>query len=164
MAAKEPFSGYQIFMGFGITATTLLAGAIFVQMLTQAEKLGDHGARLQIIENSTTSTLSNLVNLQYSVDQGFAKVDGALENLKITLDKNATDPASMIASLGLAEPGEIFGAAIYRDALWAFPASEAMAVRLQASGLQRQQVNSALHGFKIMSVNGVGHIAPPAQQ
>ncbi|RVD71394.1 hypothetical protein EN751_15645 [Mesorhizobium sp. M4A.F.Ca.ET.029.04.2.1] len=152
-AATNKLTGYQIFVGVGLTATTLLAGAIFVQMLSQAEKLGDHGARLVTIEDTVKTAAANVVTLQQSVGEGFLKIDGSLSALRTTMDKNASDPTTMISSLGLAEPGEVFGAVIYKDALWAFPASETMATRLRNSGLERVQVNSALYGFKVMSIN-----------
>lgn len=164
MDSESKFSAYHLFLGIASAVSLALLGVLVSQMLSQSYTLGDYGARLTSIENNGSSTAANIVNLQQSVNQGFLKVSTDLEHLKTTFDKNATDPASMVATLGLAEPGEIFGAVIYKDALWAFPANEAMAMRLQASGLMREQVNSALHGYKVMNVSAVGLIAAPPPQ
>ncbi|PAQ04462.1 hypothetical protein [Mesorhizobium temperatum] len=159
MSAASKLTGYQLFVGVGIGVTSLLAGAIFVEMLGQAEKLGAHGARLATIETGVVKTSTDVVGLQRTIGEGFIKVDSSLSLLKTTMDRNAADPSVMITNLGLAEPGDVFGAIIYNDALWAFPATEAMAKRLTASGLERVQVNNALHGFKIMSINAGGVVS-----
>ncbi|WP_442580604.1 hypothetical protein ACSBOB_00950 [Mesorhizobium sp. ASY16-5R] len=165
MAAAAKFSLYHLFIGVASAVSLTLLGVLVSQMLTQAGTLGEYGARLKTIEDGVATTGANIVTLSQAVDQGFLKADTNFENLKTTFDEDATDPTKMIASMGLVEPGEVFGAVIYNNALWAFPASEAMAVRLQASGLRREQVNSALHGYKVRSISAVGLIAPvPAPQ
>lgn len=123
--------------------------------------LGDHGARLQNIESVVQKTSSDVIDLKNNLGDQVSKVDHDLSRMQEKLDLATTSPSDVITELGLAEPDEVFAAMVYKGGLWVFPATASLSNRLKAAGFQREQVNEALYGFKVKSLETTGGTSLP---
>lgn len=154
MTAK--LTGYQLFMGAASAISLTLLGVLVTQMLGQAGTLGAHGERLDQLDGSITRS-------QTVLSERFDEMEAILAGIQRALDISATDLKRLIADMGIVESGEVFEAAVYDGSVWIFPTTDNVASRLQEAGIEREQVNNALFGYRVINVEPTATIDEPSQ-
>lgn len=91
----------------------------------------------------------------------FDVLDQSMSKISTHIDASSIDLGAVIAKLGIAKPNEVFDAAVYDGSVWAFPADAAVSAKFEQAGIRREQVNSALFGYRVMSLEA---ITPSNQQ
>lgn len=147
MASK--LSLYQIITGGFSALAATLAAAIFAQMLSQSGTLGEHTEKLNGLDAA-------IARLESTMKERFDGLDQSVSKISSRIDASSIDLGSVIARLGIVKQGEVFDAAVYDGSVWAFPADASVSAKFEQAGIRREQVNSALFGYRVISIEAIG--------
>ncbi|KQZ27900.1 hypothetical protein ASD50_20335 [Mesorhizobium sp. Root552] len=147
-------STYQIVTGGLSAIAATIAAAIFAQMLSQSNTLGEHTEKLNGVDTA-------IGRLEATMMKRFDAVDQSISKISSRIDASSIDLGSVIAKMGIVTPNDVFDAAVYDGSVWAFPADASVSAKLEQAGIRREQVNSALFGYRVMSLDA---LSPSNQQ
>ncbi|MEP3673078.1 MAG: hypothetical protein ABJM86_09005 [Hyphomicrobiales bacterium] len=133
------------FPAWAMTACVALLAVILSQLFDQSSKVAENGALIQQVQTGIADTETKL-------SKRLTAIDDRLQKIQTSMDTNALDLPAMLAHMGTLRRGDSFDAAIIGDHVWIFAGSAEVNQRLIASGLKPEPINSAITGFKTMSV------------
>lgn len=83
-----------------------------------------------------------------------AKVQNELGSIRLSFEASQIDPARVMSQMGISTYGQPIATVVYDGVVYVVP-NDDISERLEAIGLQRQDVTGSLSGFAIMRIDGV---------
>lgn len=150
------------FVAIASAVSLVLLGTLVSQQFELSNQIGQHTEKFNSIEGSFTSLDKTLGTISIEIANSetalAAKLDTlatSLTHLKSSIDVRDVDIGKVLATMGVVENNTAFYAAIYRDHVWVFPSDDVANAKFLARGLSREPINSALAGYKVLSLNAV---------